>query len=145
MADVQNTVSVRVGMIGLGFAGEAALKGYKLLPNVEVLALADLEEKRLQSIGQTYTIPYLYRDYRDLLAREDLDAVSISVPNALHAPIAIAALERGLHVLSEKPLARTGDEAETIVQAAVKANRILQVVFNQRERDDVHKLKRYIN
>jgi predicted dehydrogenase len=90
-------------------------------------------------------VPHLYREYQDLLARDDLDAVSIGVPNHLHAAIAIAALQRGLHVLCEKPLARTAEEAETIVQAAVEAKRVLQVVFNHRERGDVQTLKRYID
>jgi predicted dehydrogenase len=71
--------------------------------------------------------------------------VSIAVPNVLHAPIALAAVERGLHVLCEKPLAGTLADAEAMVQAAVKAGRVLQVVFNHRERDDVQTLKRYID
>src|ERR1700694_2988949 len=145
MTNVAQTARIRVGVIGLGYAGGEALKGYKQLPNVDVLALAGLEEDRLHQLGQAYTIPHLYLDYHDLLARDDLDAVSIAVPNALHAPITLAALERGLHVLSEKPLARTGEEAETRVQAAIKANRVLQVVFNHRERDDIQKLKRYMD
>ncbi|HEY4384171.1 MAG TPA: Gfo/Idh/MocA family oxidoreductase [Ktedonobacteraceae bacterium] len=145
MTTPSSTNPVRVGIIGLGFAGEASLKGYKQLSNVEVVALAGLEEDRLHQLGQTYNIPHLYREYQDLLAHEDIDAVSIAVPNALHAPVAIAALERGLHVLSEKPLARTGEEAKLMVQAAIKANRVLQVVFNHRERDDIQKLKQYID
>jgi predicted dehydrogenase len=145
MTNIAQTARIRVGVIGLGYAGKEALKGYKQLPNVDVLALAGLEEELLHQLGETYAIPHLYLDYHDLLARDDLDAVSIAVPNALHAPITLAALERGLHVLSEKPLARTGEEAETMVQAAIKANRILQVVFNHRERDDIQKLKRYMD
>lgn len=136
---------VRVGVIGLGWAGETALKNYRRLPEVEIVALAGLEDDRRAFLGQAYAIPHLYRDYEALLARDDLDAVSVAVPNKLHAPVAIAALERGLHVLCEKPLARTSAEAEMMVQAAIKANRILQVVFNHRERGDVQLLKRYID
>src|SRR5689334_6804397 len=136
---------IRVGVIGLGFGGESALKSFRQLPDVEIVALAGLEEDRLAYLGKTYEVPHLYREYQDLLARDDLDAVSIGVPNHLHAPIAIAALQRGLHVLCEKPLARSAEEAETIVQAAVEANRVLQVVFNHRERGDVQTLKHYID
>src|SRR5690348_1409719 len=128
MVGEQHTGHVRVGIIGLGFGGETALKGYKQLSNVEVVALAGLEEDKLALLGKTYNVPHLYRHYEELLARNDIDAVSIAVPNYLHAPIATAALERGLHVLCEKPLARTAAEAEEIVQAAMKANRVLQVV-----------------
>ncbi len=143
-AEIQ-TNPIRVGVIGLGWGGETALKSYRRLPNVEIVALAGLEEDRLALMGQIYGVPHLYRDYADLLARDDLDAVSVAVPNKLHAPVALAALARGLHVLCEKPLARTVVEAEMMVQAATKANRILQVVFNHRERGDVRLLKRYID
>ncbi|HTK09634.1 MAG TPA: Gfo/Idh/MocA family oxidoreductase [Ktedonobacteraceae bacterium] len=145
MTTPSSTNPVRIGVIGLGYAGEESLKGYQKLPNVEIVALAGLEEDRLHQLGQTFNIPHLYREYQDLLARDDIDAVSIAVPNSLHAPIAIAALDRGMHVLVEKPLACTGDEAKTMVQAAIKANRILQTVFNRRERDDIQRLKQYID
>jgi predicted dehydrogenase len=136
---------IRVGVIGLGYGGETALKSFRQIPNVEVVALTGQEEDKLAYLGKIYEVPHLYHDYQDLLAREDLDAVSIAVPNFLHATIALAAFQRGLHVLCEKPLARTAEEAETIVQAAVEAKRVLQVVFNHRERGDVQTLKRYID
>lgn len=145
MKDIQHTGPVRVGVIGLGFGGETHLKAYKQLPNVQVVALAGLEEDKLNYLGTTYEVPHLYRYSEELLARDDLDAVSVCVPNYLHAPIALSALERGMHVLCEKPLARTSEEAAAMVQAAVRANRVLQVVFNRRERGDVQVLKQYIN
>lgn len=145
MSSEEHTKPIRVGVIGLGFGGESHLKGYKRLSNVEVVALAGFEEEKLASLGKTYEVPSLYRHYEELLARKDLDAISIGVPNNLHAPIAITALRQGLHVLCEKPLARSGAEAEEIVQAAIKANRVLQVVFNYRTRGDVQVLKRYID
>jgi predicted dehydrogenase len=135
---------VRVGVIGLGFAGETHLKAYQQLPNVQVGALAGLEEDRLAYLGSTYNVPHLYRHYDELLARNDIDAISIGVPNYLHAPIAIAAFEGGKHVLCEKPLARTAEEAEQITRAAMKAQRVLMVVFNQRSRSDVQVLKRAV-
>jgi len=145
MQATQPSGSLRVGVIGLGFGGEMALKGYSNLPNVEIVALAGLEEDRLHALGAAYNVPNLYRYYHELLARDDLDAVSIGVPNYLHAPIAIEALGRGMHVLCEKPLARTGEEAEAMVEAATKAHRVLQVVFNHRVRGDVQTLKRAVD
>jgi predicted dehydrogenase len=141
MSTTPHSGPIRVGVIGLGFAGKTALHCYATLPNVQIIALAGQEEERLAQLGTTFAIPHLYHEYEALLARDDLDAVSVCVPNHLHAPVAIAALERGLHVLCEKPLARTSEEAATIVQAAIKANRVLQVVFNHRERNDVQTLK----
>lgn len=136
---------LRVGVIGLGFAGQAALKGFLALPDVDVIALAGLEADRLAELGKEHSIPYLYERWQDLLERDDLDAVSVATPTHLHAPISIAALEGGRHVLCEKPLARSGEEAQAIVDAAVKANRVLKVCFNHRERGDVAILKRHLD
>ena len=66
--------------------------------------------------------------------------MSVCVPTFLHAPIAIAALERGIHVLSEKPMALNGEEASAMVEAARAANRVLDVGFNHRQRGDIQKL-----
>lgn len=145
MQQTQHTGPLRVGVIGLGYGGEMALKGYSLLPDVEIVALAGLEEDRLQTLGATYNVPNLYHYHHELLSRDDLDAVSVCVPNYLHAPITIEALKRGLHVLCEKPLARTSREAEAMVDAATEADRVLQVVFNHRVRGDVQVLKCYID
>ncbi len=143
-AKEQSSARLRVGVVGLGWAGETHLKSYQQLPNVQVLALAGLEEDRLASLGEMYNIPHLYPDYEELIMRADLDAVSVCTPNHLHAVIAIAALEHGKHVLCEKPLACSGSEAEEIVQAAVNAHRVLKVVFNHRARHDVQVLKHYL-
>ncbi len=89
-------------------------------------------------------MPNLYGDYEELVARDDLDAISVCAPNHLHAPVAIAALKGGKHVLCEKPLARTGAEAEGIVRAAREAGRVVHIAFTQRERGDVQVLKRHI-
>jgi predicted dehydrogenase len=134
-----------VGVIGLGYAGRTHTHAYAQIPGVRVVALAGQEPDRLAELGAQYGIPYLYHDYQDLLARDDLDAISVCTPNALHAPIAIAALGQGRHVLCEKPLARTGTEAEAMVAAARKAGRVLQVAFNHRRRGDISVLRRCID
>ena len=128
----------------MGWAGEQHLKNYLRLPNVEVVALAGLEAPRLRELGQRYDVTKLHRDYEEVVARGDLDAISICVPNHLHAPVAIAALKSGKHVLCEKPLARTGVEAEGIVRAAREAGRVVHIAFTQRERGDVQVLRRHV-
>ena len=82
--------------------------------------------------------------WEELLDDDGLDVVSVAVPTFLHAPITVAALERGLHVLSEKPIARTPEEAATMVEAARGAGRVLDVAFNHRQRGDIQTLKRVI-
>ena len=136
---------LRVGVVGLGYAGEQHLKNFVKMPNVEAVALAGLEEGRLRELGGLYGVRNLYRSWEELVARDDLDVVSIGAPNHLHAPIAIAALKGGKHVLCEKPLARTGAEAEGIVRAAREADRAVHIAFTQRERGDVQALKRHVD
>ena len=137
--------SLRVGVIGLGFAGETHAKAYQTIPGVEVVAMAGLEAERLKQLTASLGIPNAFRNWEDLVALDGLDIISVCTPNFLHAPITVAALERGRHVLCEKPLARTGAEAQTMVDAAIKAGRVLMTAFNHRQRGDVQVLKRYLD
>jgi predicted dehydrogenase len=134
---------IRVGVIGAGI-GAAHLNGYNAVPGVEVVGLADLNAERARQVAETYGVPQTFHDYADLLALPDLDAVSVCLPNALHAPVSIAALERGKHVLVEKPMARTVAEAEAMIAAAQAQARVLMVSFNHRYRADVQWLRQYI-
>jgi predicted dehydrogenase len=140
-----NDQKLRVGVVGLGFAGRTALEAFSELPDVEVVALAGLEKDILTSLGEKHGVPHLYEKWEDLLETEGLEAVSIGTPTQLHAPIALKALEKGLHVLSEKPLARTVAEGTAMVEASKQAGRVLKVVFNHRERGDVAALKHQID
>src|SRR3954463_1160115 len=127
---------LRVGVIGAG-VGALHLAGYTNIPEVEVIALAGLDDDRVRRVAAEYKVPRTYREYEDLLAAPDIDAVSICLPNALHAPVSIAALQAGKHVLVEKPLARHPDEARQILEAAQEHGRTLMVSFDKRYRDDV--------
>jgi predicted dehydrogenase len=126
---------VRIGVIGCGI-GLIHLEGYEKDPRAHVLALAGLDEERCASLVQRFNIPQRYRDYQDLLANPDIDAVSVCVPNHLHAQVAIDALRAGKHVLIEKPLARTIEEGEAIVAAGHEAGRIVGTSFDKRHRSD---------
>lgn len=134
-AERSSTEPLRAGVVGLGYAGEQHLKNFVRVPGVEPVALAGLEEDLLGELGGRYGVQDLYTSWEELVARDDLDIVSIGAPNHLHAPIAIAALEGGKHVLCEKPLARNGVEAERIVSAAREADRAVHIAFTQRERE----------
>jgi predicted dehydrogenase len=136
---------LRVGVIGLGFAGTTALDAFRSLPGVRVVALAGQEPIRLAELGASRQVPDTYHDWEDLVARDDLDIVSIGVPNHLHHPIALAALGSGKHVFCEKPLAPTGALAQDMVDAAMRNDRVLEIAFNHRRRADVQYLRRYLN
>jgi predicted dehydrogenase len=135
---------LRVGVIGAGI-GAIHLAAYAQLPDVEIVALAGLDDDRVRRVAAEYNVPRSYREYEQLLAAPDIDAVSICLPNALHAPVSIAALRAGKHVLVEKPLARTPDEGREIVAAAREHDRVLMVSFDKRFRGDVQWIKQYID
>ncbi|NUP59345.1 MAG: Gfo/Idh/MocA family oxidoreductase [Pseudarthrobacter sp.] len=137
--------ALKVGVVGIGWAGQQHLKAYDSTPGVEIVAVAGMEEELLYSLQAAHAIPNAFLRWEDMLELEELDAISVAVPTFLHAPIAIAALKRGLHVLSEKPLARTADEGRAMVEAARTAGRVLDVAFNHRRRGDIQTLKSIID
>lgn len=132
--------NLRAGVIGVG-VGSSHIIGYQAHPAVEVVAIADLNPQRLAEVGNTYGIADRYTNYLELLQRPDIDVISVALPNALHAPIAQAALEAGKHVLCEKPLALNAAEAQRIVDTATAVGRQLMVCFNYRMRPDARWLK----
>ena len=140
----RSAAPLRVGVVGLGWAGQQHLAAYQQMPGVEVVGLAGKERDVLQALGAEHGVPHLMADWQDLIALPGLDAVSVAVPTFLHAPIAVAALDRGLHVLSEKPIARNAVEGRQMVDAAVRAGRVLDVAFNHRRRGDIMALKKII-
>ncbi len=134
---------VRVGIIGCG-VGLAHARGYARQPNVELVALADVNPDRCRRITDEIPVPDIYTSYEELLEREDIDAVSIALPNYLHAPATLAALEAGKHVLIEKPLAMTVAEGEAMVEAAHRTGRKLMICFNYRFRGDSQVVKQHV-
>src|SRR5215203_2902970 len=96
---------LRVAVIGLGWAGQQHLAAYAEAADVDMVAMAGMEPAQLTRLGDLYGVPSDHRfgDWRELLDRTELDIVSIAAPTTLHEPIAVAALNAGIHVLSEKP------------------------------------------
>ena len=87
--------TIRVGVIGCG-AGIFHLEGYSDDPRVKIVALAGLDTDRCERLAKQFDVPRIYREYQELLADDDIDAVSVVVPNFLHLPVAKAAFEAGL-------------------------------------------------
>ena len=131
-----------VGVIGVGVGG-AHITGYRAMADVDLVGICDTNPARLKQVGEQHNIPQdrWFTSVEELLAVPGLEAVSVTLPNHLHAPISIQALQAGKHVLCEKPLARTAAEAQSIVDAAAAANKMLMVCFNYRYRADARWLK----
>jgi len=123
---------VRVGVIGCGsIAKYRHLPEYANHKNVEIVAVCDVVEDRVNEFAQKYDAK-AYTDYKELIKSGTVDAVSVCLPNYLHAPVSIEALEAGLHVLCEKPMATSQEEADAMISAAEKSGKKLMIGHNQR-------------
>lgn len=142
-----SAATLRAGVIGLGWAGRQHMAAYASQADVELVALAGMEADQLADLGDQYEIAteHRYADWADLVGSGAVDVVSIATPTTLHAPIAIAALDAGIHVLSEKPMAENAEVGQTMVDAARRNERVLEVSFNHRRRGDVQVLKQLID
>lgn len=129
----------RVGIIGLGFMGKMHFRCYRALAGVKVVAICDTDKAKFRDTGGTagniqgaeapldFTGVGLYDDFDKMLAEANLDILSVTLPTYLHKDYAIKALNAGVNVLCEKPLAMSVADGEQIVAAAAKSGRRLQV------------------
>jgi len=110
---------VRLAMIGTGGWGtHGHLVAYQQSPYVKVVAAADINPQNLRAAAERFAIPATYSDYREMLAREELDAVDISTPNNTHCEVSLEAISHGINVICEKPLAMNRHEARRMASAA---------------------------
>ena len=117
---------LRVGVVGTGM-GRHHMEAFVKLPDVELAAICDINEPEAWQFANLHGVTKVFTDYREMFALPELDAVSIAVPNCLHAPMTIDALKKGKHVLVEKPMALNAKEATAMVAAAKKAGKRLMV------------------
>lgn len=136
---------LKIGIIGVGSISSSHMNAYLQLPEVEVVALCDMNQQRLEEKGETYQVKLLYTNYQELLANPLIDAVSICTWNNTHAEITIAALQAGKHVLVEKPLSMTVEEAIAVEKAAKRSGKIVQVGFVRRHGENTKVLKKFID
>ncbi|GAB1802791.1 Gfo/Idh/MocA family oxidoreductase [Priestia megaterium] len=123
---------VKIGVIGCGsIAQHRHLPEYKMNEQVELVAVCDINTERANSVAQQYGVE-AYTNYEELLASGTVEAVSVCTPNYLHAPISVAALNSGVHVLCEKPMATSEEEAKAMIEAAKTNGKKLMIGHNQR-------------
>ena len=126
-------MTLRIGLIGCGGITHAHVEGWKAIADrAEIVAVADVSEenagRRVTQIGHPVSI---YADYYDLLADKEIDAVDIALPHHLHRDGIVAAAEAGKHLMTEKPLCLTLDEAADIAQAVEKSSVTMMAAHNQ--------------
>lgn len=146
------TGPLRIGVVGYGFMGRAHANAWRRVPNFfpdlarqpVLQAACGRDAGRVRAYADTWGFAAVETDWRALVAREDVDAVDVCVPNDLHAEIAVEALRRGKMVLCEKPLGRSLPEAEAMAAAAQGAGLPTMVWYNYRRVPAVSLAKRIV-
>jgi predicted dehydrogenase len=124
---------VRFAVIGCGAIGQRRhIPECATNKNIELVALCDINEQRVHEVAEKFNVNETYTDHRELLKNPNIDAVIVATPNYLHAPQTIDALRAKKHVLVEKPMATTRQEAKAMIAAAKKAGKMLMIGQNQR-------------
>ena len=136
---------LRVGLVGVGAAAQINhIPALKRTEGVELVALVDRDPEKAARVAQKFAVPKVHTRLDDLLSDDDIDAVDLCTPNFLHAPMAIAALEAGKHVLCERPFARSAEEASAMVKAGKKADRQVMCCVQHRFRPDAQLLRKFV-
>lgn len=133
-----------VAVLGAGAIGRYHIESFQQHPAARVIALVETSAARGREAADHYDIPNLFTDYRDVLKRAEVDVVSIALPNYLHAPVALAALQAGKHVMLDKPMAMDARAAARLVREATRRRRLLMVGQNQRFTPAVQTLRQLV-
>ena len=135
------------GVIGCGWVSPSHAVGARALAGegVRLVAVADADLERARELAERFGSPDVHGDYLELLARDDVDAVSICLPDHLHRDAAVAAAEAGKHVLCEKPLALDLPEAAEMVEAFDERGLNLSMVMNHRFVPDNMRVQRAVH
>lgn len=139
---------LRIGIIGVGWPGQRHIEAYQKHPRADKVALSDVNVEAAERVKVDYSVTgaRVCADYQELLAADDVDAVSICTLNFLHATMAIDALQAGKHVLLEKPLAHTLADGERVADEVARHPDLgFMIAFNNRYRPDSIVLKQHID
>jgi predicted dehydrogenase len=129
---IEMAETLRVGIIGAGWPGTQHAKGYKEAGGFKIVAVADLIPARRERMIAEYGEMKQYADPAEMIKDRDIDVISVCLPNALHAPTALAALRAKKHVVCEKPPTMNAKEAKKIEAAATKAKKIVMYAVQRR-------------
>jgi predicted dehydrogenase len=119
--------SLGVAVIGAGYWGPNLVRNFRGSANWDLVGVCDLDPQRARKVIGNRSTVEVFTDLDQVLNRDDIDAIAVATPARTHAPIAIAALSAGKHVVVEKPLADTPESAAAMVRAAEAADRVLMI------------------
>ncbi len=135
---------LRYGCVGAGgIARYKHIKAYSEIKDIELAAICDSNEEFVHEVVKEYDFKATYGDYCEMLEKEKLDFISVCTPNFLHKPVTLLALEKGIHVHCEKPIALNAEEAQEMVEAKNKYNKKLMVALNNRFTNHAYFVKKY--
>jgi predicted dehydrogenase len=136
--------SLKVGLIGVGGIARTHVPGWAASQHAELVAASDINTTVLEEWGRLHGISKLSTDPADLFRDPDIDIIDICTPNMYHAPLTIAALEAGKHVICEKPLAPTPKEIRKMIEARDRAGKMLMTAQHFRFKGISQAMKREI-
>lgn len=136
---------IRFGMIGVGMAGPLNAGAIRDIPDAEVVAVCSSREETARAFSEEFGIPDYYTDYRELLKRDDIDAVCIATPPSLHEEMVVAAAKAGKHVMCEKPISVNCNEADRMIAACKEAGVKLGIIFMYRFMDQAQLIKKALD
>lgn len=132
---------LKVGVVGVGGIAKTHMPGWAASEYAEVVAGSDISAEALENWGAVYGVTKLTTDPAELFRDPEIDIIDVCTPNRYHAPISIAALDAGKHVLCEKPLAPTPEEIEAMIAARDRSGKLLMTAQHFRFRGDSQALK----
>jgi len=134
-------MTIKVGIIGAGAIANNHCGSISKYEGAEAVAVADLSAERRNALKAQWSMGRAYASWQDLVADPEIDAVTVALPNALHAPCALAAIKAGKHVMLDKPFALNAAEAKSCIDAARRKRKVLMVGMNQRYNDKAQMLR----
>jgi len=137
-------MTIRVGIVGASFAKAAYLPALRHVPGAQVVALASARLDSARAAAESFGVPHAYDDWQRMLAEHPFDLVCIATPTDTHAPIALAALAAGSHVLCEKPTAMDATEAKAMRDRAAELSRVSMMGHELRFNPNRRKVARLI-
>jgi predicted dehydrogenase len=135
---------MRIAIIGTGSIADSHANAYEDLDEWKVVAACDIRPGKAESFAEEHDVPAVYADFRELLDSEELDAVSVCTWDEAHRPISVAAFQAGLHVMCEKPLANSYEDARAMAEAAADSGLVNIVNFSYRNAPAIQRARDYV-